>query len=538
MVLGRYELLLPIAQGGMATVWAARQKGSRGFTKTVAIKTMLPGLSDDPQFEEMFLDEAGLAAKIQHPNVTQILDLGEEMEILYIVMEWVDGEALSTIASAAKKGGKALPQSVMLRIISQACAGLHAAHELKDENDRLVDLVHRDVSPQNILVTYDGIVKLVDFGVAKAVGRISETQGGQLKGKVPYMSPEQARGAKVDRRTDIFALGIVLYKLTLGIHPFAGSDDLATLRNIVSRPALPPRAKDPGFSPELEQVILKCLDKDPDRRFQTMLELDRSIERVLASTGASLVDEEVGAFVRSLLGERGHKRRSAIRDAVKAADERAAGALVHETVSEIVMTNMTPGNSSRGLATPPSHSGQIPPPPLSSQSSFGVPETMPSGPPTAQLLAPVELPMKRSRSGLFMAIGGALVVVGIVVFIVRFTASSDDAQGGAAAAQPTSSPTPTAVEAPAAPTASAAAGGTAAPSLNVNDLPDEKPEAAPATAPATVAGGGYRKPPPGTGSDTGTTAKNTPATTTPTATAATTAKPATKYVPKVTNPGF
>jgi eukaryotic-like serine/threonine-protein kinase len=538
MVLGRYELLLPIAQGGMATVWAARQKGSRGFTKTVAIKTMLPGLSDDPQFEEMFLDEAGLAAKIQHPNVTQILDLGEEMEILYIVMEWVDGEALSTIASAAKKGGKLLPQSVMLRIISQACAGLHAAHELKDENDRLVDLVHRDVSPQNILVTYDGIVKLVDFGVAKAIGRMSETQGGQLKGKVPYMSPEQARGTKCDRRTDIFALGIVLYKLTLGVHPFAGPDDLATLRNIVSRPALPPRAKDPTFSPELEQVILKCLDKDPDRRFQTMLELDRSIERVLASTGASLVDDEVGAFVRSLLGERGHKRRSAIRDAVKAADERAAGAVVHETVSEIVMTNMTPGMSSRGLATPPSsassYSGQIPPPPLSSQSSFPMPETMPSGPPTAQLLAPVELPMKRSRSGLFMAIGGALVVAGIVVFIVRFSAGPDDAQSGATAAQPTSSPTPTTVEAPAAST-SAAAGGASAPSLNVNDLPDEKPGTAAATAPATVAGGGYRKPPPGSGSDTGGTAKNTPATT---ATAATTTKPSTKYVPKVTNPGF
>jgi len=181
-VLGRYELLLPIAQGGMATVWAARQKGSRGFSKTVAIKTMLPGLSDDPQFEEMFLDEAGLAAKIQHPNVAQILDLGEENEILYIVMEWVDGEALSTVASAAKKSSTALPQTVMLRIISQACAGLHAAHELKDENDRLVDLVHRDVSPQNILVTYDGIVKLVDFGVV-----------GDLKKVLPAATAEIVR---------------------------------------------------------------------------------------------------------------------------------------------------------------------------------------------------------------------------------------------------------------------------------------------------------------------------------------------------------
>jgi serine/threonine-protein kinase len=535
-VLGRYELLLPIAQGGMATVWAARQKGSRGFSKTVAIKTMLPGLSDDPQFEEMFLDEAGLAAKIQHPNVAQILDLGEENEILYIVMEWVDGEALSTIASASKKSGVALPQTVMLRIISQACAGLHAAHELKDENDRLVDLVHRDVSPQNILVTYDGIVKLVDFGVAKAVGRMSETQGGQLKGKVPYMSPEQARGGKVDRRTDIFALGIVLYKLTLGVHPFAGADDLTTLRNIVSRPVLPPRAKDPTFSPELEQVILKCLDKDPDKRSQTMLELDRSIERVLASTGASLVDDEVGAFVRSIVGERGQKRRSAIREAVKAADERAASALVtHENNSDVVMTNLTSGVSSRAFGP---LSGTFPPPPLSSPSAASIPPGgVASTPPTAQLLAPVELPMKRSRSGLFMALGGLAVAAGVGIVLLRVTGggAQETPTGPAAgttaaptispAAEPAPAPSPT-VAAPTSPTlpTSATPGGTA---LNINDLPEEKPTAA-AAGPGA---GGTKKPSTGGGA-----AAAPPPTTT--AAPTTTTKSSTKYVPKVKDPGF
>jgi hypothetical protein len=160
MVLGRYELLLPIAQGGMATVWAARQKGSRGFQKTVAIKTMLPALSEDPQFEQMFLDEAALAAKIHHPNVAEILDLGEQDEILYIVMEWIDGEALSVIHKASRKNQAQVPVRLSMRIAIQACAGLHAAHELKDENDTPLLLVHRDVSPQNVLVTYDGIVKL------------------------------------------------------------------------------------------------------------------------------------------------------------------------------------------------------------------------------------------------------------------------------------------------------------------------------------------------------------------------------------------
>lgn len=558
MVLGRYELLLPIAQGGMATVWAARQKGSRGFQKTVAIKTMLPDLSDDPQFEEMFLDEAGLAAKIQHPNVAQILDLGEENNVLYIVMEWVDGEALSTVASAAKKAQAALPQSVMLRIISQACAGLHAAHELKDENDRPLNLVHRDVSPQNILVTYDGIIKLVDFGVAKAVGRMSETQGGQIKGKVPYMSPEQARGGNVDRRTDIFALGIVLYKLTLGVHPFAGADDLATLRNIVSRPLLPPRAKDPHFSPELEQVILKCLDKDPERRFQTMLELDRAIERVLASTGASLVDDEVGAFVRSILGERGNKRRTAIRDAVKAADERAAGAVAFDMVHDGVITNLnTAVNSARATGVtrptgnlplplppplPPPSRPNLPPPPPSSlppppPTMRVVSEPSVTAPPTAQLLEPFEYPQRKSRSGLFIGIGAVVAAVGIGVFVLRSsgTAEAPSNASSTPSAQPTvaaATPTATAESTAAAPPPSASATA-----VNINDLPEEKRAA---QEPASTAGAPGAVRPRNTPTTTGSGEKSASADTT--ATSAQTAAPkstgATKYVPKVINPGF
>src|SRR5277367_4693780 len=315
MVLGRYELLLPIAQGGMATVWAARQKGSRGFSKTVAIKTMLPALSEDPQFEQMFLDEAALAAKIHHPNVAEILDLGEQDEILYIVMEWVDGEALSVLHKATRKSQAQLPTRLSMKIAMQACAALHAAHELRDENDVPLMLVHRDVSPQNILCTYDGIVKLVDFGVAKATGRAGgETSAGQLKGKVPYMSPEQARGGNVDRRTDIFAMGIVLYKLTTGLHPFLGENDLVTMRNIITRPLLPPRVKNPTFPQEVEQILIKCLQKDPDKRYQTMAELGQAVERVLAAMGSSgLGDDDLGTYVRGVMGDRGAKRRTAVR---------------------------------------------------------------------------------------------------------------------------------------------------------------------------------------------------------------------------------
>jgi eukaryotic-like serine/threonine-protein kinase len=171
-VLGRYELLLPIAQGGMASVWAARLKGTRGFQKMVAIKTMLPGLIDDPQFERMFLDEASLASQVHHPHVIEIMDLGEQDGVLYIVMEWVDGEPLSVILKyAASRGG--MPVPIAAHVAIQASRGLHAAHELRDDSGVIVGLVHRDVSPQNVLVTYDGVVKIVDFGVAKVTNRSS-----------------------------------------------------------------------------------------------------------------------------------------------------------------------------------------------------------------------------------------------------------------------------------------------------------------------------------------------------------------------------
>jgi serine/threonine protein kinase len=202
-ILGRYELLLPIAQGGMATVWAARQKGSRGFQKTVAVKTMLPTLSDDPQFEQMFLDEAALAARIHHPNVAEILDLGEQDDVLYIVMEWVDGEALSVVTKTAKRNKTQYPMRIALRMLTQACAGLHAAHELRDDNEQPLELVHRDVSPQNILVTYDGVVKLVDFGVAKAIGQrmSARDHGGPAQGQ----SPVHVAGAGARRARSIGA---------------------------------------------------------------------------------------------------------------------------------------------------------------------------------------------------------------------------------------------------------------------------------------------------------------------------------------------
>lgn len=325
-VLGRYELLLPIAKGGMASVWAARLRGTRGFQKMVAIKTMLPALVDDLHFERMFLDEASLASQVRHPHVIEILDLGEVDRILYLVMEWVDGEPLNIIMKyAATRGG--IPLTIAVSITAQACRGLHAAHELRDENGKLVGLVHRDVSPQNVLLTYEGVVKLVDFGVAKATSRASvETEAGQLKGKIAYMSPEQLRGERVDRRTDVFAMGILLYMMTTGTHPFRGDDQAETIRRISDDvPVTAPSAIVPGYPAGLEAVVMQSLAKDASKRYPTANDMLIGLTRALPPSMRPSTDEEVAEFLRALLPDRLEKRKNAIKAALEAADRREAG---------------------------------------------------------------------------------------------------------------------------------------------------------------------------------------------------------------------
>jgi serine/threonine protein kinase len=325
-VLGRYELLLPIAKGGMASVWAARLRGTRGFQKMVAIKTMLPGLVDDLHFERMFLDEASLASQVRHPHVIEILDLGEVDRILYLVMEWVDGEPLNIIMKyAATRGG--IPLAIAVSITAQTCRGLHAAHELRDENGALVGLVHRDVSPQNVLLTYEGVVKVVDFGVAKATSRASnETEAGQLKGKIAYMSPEQLRGERIDRRTDVFAMGILLYMMTTGTHPFRGDDQGQTIRRISDdEPVTPPSSIVPGYPAGLEAVVLQALAKDAGKRYPTANDMLIGLTRALPPSMRPSTDEEVAEFLRALLPDRLEKRKSLIKAALEAADRREAG---------------------------------------------------------------------------------------------------------------------------------------------------------------------------------------------------------------------
>ncbi|MEO7329591.1 MAG: serine/threonine-protein kinase [Minicystis sp.] len=319
LMLGRYELLVPIAKGGTASVWAARLKGPRGFEKIVAVKIMLSEFGEDPDAETMFLDEARLVSRIRHANVAEVLDLGEEGEALFIVMEWVDGEPLHVIAREAQRRG-GLPPAVIGQIGKQVCAGLHAAHDLRDPGGKTVGLVHRDVSPQNLLVGYDGMVKVIDFGVAKAASNQLRTSVGQLKGKVGYMAPEQALGEPVDRRTDVFALGIVLYQLLSGKNPFRGDNEYATLGRIRDkRPADALRTLVPALPEAVDRVVMRALEKSRDARYADMMELAHAIEEAFPPLEKG--GEALAAYMGALLGPRGEVKRLAIREAIARADE-------------------------------------------------------------------------------------------------------------------------------------------------------------------------------------------------------------------------
>jgi serine/threonine protein kinase len=409
-VLGRYELLAPVAKGGMAMVWAARLQGSRGFQKIVAVKTMLPSLGEDPLFEQMFLDEASLASQVRHPNVVEILDLGEQDGVLYLVMEWVEGDPLSMLMKHAAT--EPMPLPVAARIALQACQGLHAAHELRGETGELVSLVHRDVSPQNILVTYGGVVKVVDFGVAKAAGRIAaETSGGQVKGKIPYMSPEQATGGEVDRRTDVFAMGILLYMMTTGRHPFRRENDAQTLMNITStKPVVPPRGIVADYPPELSEIVVRALAKDPSKRFASAADMAAALDALPKGLRAGS-DAIVTDYVKSLLGERVQKRKALLREALRAADERALG-----RASQAMFNPESTISSQTGLSAYGPVSTQLRtslPPGADSERSSVAALSMPE----AQRLSRSGVHTRRGPRIALWAIGVALLLGGLIAVV-------------------------------------------------------------------------------------------------------------------------
>jgi serine/threonine protein kinase len=296
---GRYELLHLLARGGMAEIFVARAPGVGGFEKLVVIKRILPEMTANHEFVGLFLDEARLAGTLHHSNIAQVFDAGLEGGRYFMAMEYVHGRDVGTILRSVAKRGESLPLAEALAIVTGVCAGLHYAHEQTQPDGRPLGLIHRDVSPSNVLVTYDGWPKLVDFGIAKAITRTVETQQGRIRGKAAYMSPEQVLGRPLDRRSDIFSLGIVLYEMTTMTRLFKRATDFDTMKQLVEHPAPPPGSRCPGYPTRLEEIVLKALSRDRDRRYQTAEELQSDLEEFARGEKLSLAS----AGLACLMGE-------------------------------------------------------------------------------------------------------------------------------------------------------------------------------------------------------------------------------------------
>jgi len=297
--LGKYKLVKLIASGGMAEVYLARQAGAAGFEKLVCLKRILPHLARDKQFVDMFLNEARLAARLDHPNIVSIFDLGETNGNYFIAMEFIDGPSLRAVAKRASERGEFLPIPEIVKIVSMAAGGLQYAHDLTDPEGKPLGLVHRDISPDNILVHRNGSAKVVDFGIAKAANSSGATRTGTLKGKVAYMPPEQLRGEPLDRRTDVFALGVVLYELLSGRRPWEGDSEVALIGQIMMQdaPALAELRED--IPPELAAIVEKALSKDRAGRHQSCAELQADLEALLVSMGQTITPSRISDFVKA-----------------------------------------------------------------------------------------------------------------------------------------------------------------------------------------------------------------------------------------------
>ena len=364
--LDRYELLCVLAQGGMGTVWLSRMTGKLGFERLVALKTILPTYSSDRQFCDMFLDEARIAAQIDQENVARILEIGEDRGLLYYAMELIDGESVRKLYRDVRAAGHAFPMGVALRIVADASAGLHATHELRSDDGTPLEVVHRDVSPQNLLVSIRGTTKLIDFGVAKANARRSEeTAAGTLKGKIEYMAPEQARGEPLDRRADVYALGAVLFELLAG-RPVRDTDDGKQLVALHALMTGVPYAPLPPEVPEIVRGIVdRSLARDPRARFPTADALRQAIEQALLVTGLVATNEEVGNVLAHFSRERTAKRKDAIERAVRAAtDGRLNAATIMAPLSARALPSLVPvaaASSTSASSTSPSLAGLLPP---------------------------------------------------------------------------------------------------------------------------------------------------------------------------------
>jgi serine/threonine protein kinase len=352
--IGRYQLCFELASGGMASVYLARAEGTPGFQKLVALKRIHSHLADEKDYVEMFLDEARIASRITHANVCSVFDFGEAEGEYFIAMEYLVGEPLSrvhrrVVADADQRSSPLLPAR-MARVIAQACEGLHAAHELQDSDGESLHVVHRDVSAENLFVTYNGATQVVDFGIAHARQRVHHTEAGQVKGTFPYMAPEQMTAAVVDRRVDIWALGAVLWELLTLRRLFLRDTDVDTMYAVLSGEIRPPSDYRSDVPTELDEIVLKALQRNPEERWRSAREMGKALHRFLANQEELVGPAELAEWMAELFPN-GESRKRQLMGIARTTDTSIASDPPHR-----------PGDKSgrRGMQIPPTSGRRIP----------------------------------------------------------------------------------------------------------------------------------------------------------------------------------
>jgi eukaryotic-like serine/threonine-protein kinase len=403
---GRYLLLDRINIGGMAEVWRGKSFGAGGFERLVAIKRILPNIAEDDEFIAMFQDEAKISVQLTHANICQIYELNRIAQSLYIAMEYVPGKDLRSIFDRARKKGEPPPVPLVCYVVGKLCEGLDYAHRKKDSYGRDLNIVHRDVSPQNVLISFEGEVKVIDFGIAKAAGKVTKTQAGILKGKFGYMSPEQIRGLPLDRRSDVFAIGVCLYELLTGERLFVGDSDFAVLEKVRKAEVLPPSTYNRRIPEALEKIVLRALAKDVNARYQYASELADDLQRFLITSDSIFSRKDLMQYMKSTFAEEVDREKARLAEyaEVKAPEGLlAAMDAMHGTSSAPVPTPAPNGTVGSGGAVlvrpggPPIPKLTVTSPQLEVQSEDGATLLVDGneflhGPPTVTKRAPTVLP--------------------------------------------------------------------------------------------------------------------------------------------------
>jgi serine/threonine-protein kinase len=458
-VVGRYALYGELAAGGMATVHIGRLLGPVGFARTVAIKRLHPQFAKDPEFVSMFLDEARLAARVQHPNVVATIDVVATDGELFLIMDYVRGESLAKLVRATVKQDGWVPPRVVSSIMCGFLHGLHSAHEAKNERGEPLNLIHRDVSPQNVLVGADGVSRVLDFGVAKAAGRIQVTREGQVKGKLAYMPPEQLSGStNLTRAVDIYASAVVLWETLCGERLFRGESEGETLHKILKAPVPPPSSRVNGLNRKFDEVCLRALDRDPSKRYTTARQMALALEACEGIASPT----EVGEWVEAVAGSTLNDREERIAEIESDSAGLALSPAGHMSGPGIPVPSPSDSDFSRPavpLSGPHSAPQIIPAAPHSARG--GAPPISNREPPPNSDISLRRTGIVRSRTPLVVAIVVVLLLLCVFIGIGVFGRKSPTDEG-AAAASASASALSSSASAPASPSSPVASSGSAA----------------------------------------------------------------------------